>query len=139
MKYIREALVLLLVAVAPALLAVAIHPQLRDRSRAGLYPEAVLLTEARDWKSEILWIDARTEDEFASDHIPGAINLEPSNFDHGLGQVLQRWHPGLPVVVYCSSTSCEASREMAHRLADSGLEGVHYLHGGWEAWIAAGN
>jgi ArsR family transcriptional regulator len=137
MNYAREALLLLLVAVAPALLAVAIHPQLRDRARAGLYPEAVRLAEVRNWKSDVLWIDARPEEEFAIDHIPGAINLELANFDQGLGRVLETWQPGLPIVAYCSSSSCEASREMAHRLTESGLVGVHYLHGGWETWIAA--
>lgn len=137
MKSFREALALALVAVAPALLAVVVHPQLHDSARAGLHPEAVRLAEVRQWSVGVLWIDARPEDEFASGHLPGAINMELAGLDSGLGDLLQVWQPGTPIVVYCSSTSCDASREMARRLSESGFEGVHYLHGGWEAWIAA--
>jgi rhodanese-related sulfurtransferase len=137
MKSLREALVLALVAIAPALLAVAVHPQLENRARAGLYPEAVRLAEVRGWTVDALWIDARTEEEFANGQIPGAINMELASLDADLGDILQVWKPGTPIVVYCSSTSCDISREMARRLSDSGFEGVYYLHGGWEAWIAA--
>lgn len=139
MKSLREAFVLVLVALAPALLAVALHPDLQHRDRAGLRPEEVRLTEVRDWKSDVLWIDARSEEEFASDQIPGAINIQLPDFERGLGTILQMWQSGVPIVVYCSSTSCEASREMARRLTESGLKGVHYLHGGWESWVEANN
>lgn len=137
MQSLREATVLVLVAIAPALLAVAFHPQLHDRERAGLHPEAVRLAEVRAWTAEPLWIDARTAEEFSNGHVPDAINLELASLESGLGDILQSWQPGTPIVVYCSSTSCELSREMTHRLSEAGLEDVHYLHGGWEAWLAA--
>jgi rhodanese-related sulfurtransferase len=38
------------------------------------------------------------------------------------------------VVVYCSATSCQLSREIADKLRASGVEDAYFLEGGWEAW-----
>jgi hypothetical protein len=39
-------------------------------------------------------------------------------------------------VVYCSSLSCNASREVARRLRrEAQLPDVFVLEGGWEAWL----
>lgn len=137
MRAWREALVLVVVAAAPAAVAIALHPQLADRQHAGLEDGAVRLEEVRDWHDDTLWIDARSEADFARDHIPGALHLDEAAFDRDLGAVLAAWTPGRRVVVYCSSTSCGTSRAIAKRLRDAGLSDVFFLHGGWEAWQTA--
>jgi len=136
MQTLRETFLLVLVALAPAMLAVAFHPQLADRDRAGLEPGAVRLAEARQWQPDLLWIDARSAEHFAQEHVPGAILLNENNFDAGLGELLAAWQPGKHIVVYCSSVSCDTSQAVAERLRAAGLEDVHFLHGGWEAWQA---
>ena len=40
------------------------------------------------------------------------------------------------IIVYCSSLSWNASREVAHRLRkEAQLSDVFVLEGGWEAWL----
>lgn len=137
MRTLRETFLLLLIALAPAALAVAFHPELADRDRAGLEPGAVRLVEVRAWQPGPIWIDARSEAEFAADHIPGALLLNDENFDAALGELLTAWQPGTRIVVYCSSLSCDTSQAVAERLRAAGLDEVYFLHGGWETWQAA--
>lgn len=128
---------LILVALAPAALAVVFHPQLADRDRAGLEAGAVRLTEAASWSPAPLWVDARSAEDYAQEHIPDAILLNEANFDAGLAELLAAWQPGTRIVVYCGSLSCGASKAVAERLRAAGMEDVHFLHGGWETWQAA--
>lgn len=138
MRAWREAFVLLLVAAAPAALAVWLHPQLADRAGAGLEPGAVRLEEVRNWSTDVLWIDGRSAEDYARDHIPGALPLEESRFSEQLGAIIAAWQPGLPIVVYCSSVSCSASKALAEKLREAGFgDEVYHLHGGWEAWVEA--
>ena len=137
MRSLREALVLALVALIPGAFAIALHPQLADRARAGLESDAVRVADVREWKMEVLWIDARSEEEFSRAHVPGAVHLDEAHFNETLGDVLAQWTPDRRLVVYCSSTGCSTSKAVAKRLRDAGLTDVYYLHGGWEAWSAA--
>jgi rhodanese-related sulfurtransferase len=53
-----------------------------------------------------------------------------------LPRMLASWSPEKRVVVYCSSESCGASREVARRLREEArLQNVFVLEGGWEAWL----
>lgn len=137
MKTLRETFLLVLIALAPAALAVAFHPQLADRDRAGLEPGAVRLAEVVQWQPAPLWIDARSAEDFEQAHVPDAILLNEANFDAALGDLLAIWQPGTRIVVYCSTLSCGTSQAVAERLRDAGLDDVHFLHGGWEAWQTA--
>lgn len=137
MRSAREALVLLLVALVPAALALALHPDFADRHRAGLAADEVRLEEVRDWHADVLWLDARPAADFARSHIPDALHFDAEQFATSLGAVLAAWQPGRRIVVYCSSVSCTTSRELAQRLRAAGLDDVHFLRGGWEAWEAA--
>jgi rhodanese-related sulfurtransferase len=137
MRACREALILLLVAAAAGVFAISWHPQLADRTRAGLEPGAVRLVEVRSWREPVLWIDGRSADEFARDHIPGALPLEEARFSEQLGPIIAAWQTGQRLVVYCSSASCTASQALARQLREAGFNDVFHLHGGWEAWEAA--
>lgn len=133
----RETCVLLAVAAVPAAFALALHPSLANRQRAGLEPGEVRLTEVRDWGTPVLWVDARPAAEALHDRIPGAMVFDGAAFDRDLGQLLGAWTPGQRIVVYCGSSSCDTSREVAERLREAGLDNVHHLHGGWDAWVRA--
>jgi rhodanese-related sulfurtransferase len=136
-KALRETIALCAVALAPAALAVAFHPALADRRRAGLLPGEVRLDEVRDWHAETLWVDARPAEDFARDHIPGALPFDEARFDDSLGTLLAAWKPGMRIVVYCSSASCTTSRELARLLQEAGLSETRFLRGGWDAWLEA--
>ena len=98
--------------------------------------EIVTLAQARAWGRNAIWVDARPDVEFERDHIPGAVLLNEDRWNELLPQFLARWSPEKRVVVYCSSQSCNASREVARRLKDEAqLKDVFVLQGGWEEWL----
>ena len=78
--------------------------------------ESVTVEQARAWAENAMWVDARPDDEFARDHVPGALSLNEDRWNELLPQFLAVWSPEKKIVVYCSSLSCNASREVARRL-----------------------
>ena len=96
----------------------------------------VTVEQARGLGDTVIWVDARPDEEFASDHVPGAILLNEDRWNELLPQFLAVWSPSKKVVVYCSSLSCNASRDVAQRLRkEAQLSDVFVLEGGWEAWL----
>jgi rhodanese-related sulfurtransferase len=83
----------------------------------------------------VLWIDARPDVSFKSEHIPGAINLNRENWDTALAGLFKSYSPGAEIVVYCSS-GCSESQEIADRIRNLGFDPVLVLEGGFEAWQA---
>lgn len=134
-KILLISLALLVLPVLPALLTYAVHPERPQyRSPAALAEGEVLLAEASGWEN-VLWLDARSAEQFTGGHIPGALLLNEDAWDDLLGPVLMEWTPDRPVVVYCSTQECAASHQVAGRLREqAGMENVHVLKGGWEAW-----
>jgi rhodanese-related sulfurtransferase len=101
-------------------------------------PASDLLTvdQARAWGDGAIWVDARPDEEFARDHVPGAFSLNEDRWNELLPQFLPNWSHGKKVVVYCSAESCNAAREVAKRLRDEAqLTDVFVLQGGWEEWL----
>ena len=98
--------------------------------------ELVTVDQARAFSGSVIWVDARPDEEFARDHVPGALSLNEDRWSELLPQFLAAWSPEKKIVVYCSSLSCNASREVARRLRkEAQLPNVFVLEGGWEAWL----
>jgi len=98
--------------------------------------EMVTVAQARAWGETAIWVDARPDDEFARDHVPGALSLNEDRWNELLPQFLAAWSQEKKVVIYCSSQSCNASREVARRLRNEAqLKNVFVLEGGWEEWL----
>ena len=96
----------------------------------------VTLAQAKSWGAMVLWIDARPNEQFAKDHIPGALALNEDDWNALLPQVLAAWSPERKLVVYCSRKSCNASHAVAERLRhESGLVYVFVFPGGWEECV----
>jgi rhodanese-related sulfurtransferase len=135
-RAVWQALLLSVIAFLPAI-GEAIY--FRDRvSWRSPIPASELVTVARalSWGENVIWVDARPEEEFGRDHVPGAISLNEDRWNELLPQFLQNWSPEKRIVVYCSSQSCNASREVAKRLRDQAqLKNVFVLEGGWEEWL----
>jgi rhodanese-related sulfurtransferase len=99
--------------------------------------EMVALTQARAWGDGAIWIDARPEEDFDREHVPGALLLNEDRWNELLPPMLAAWSPEKRVIVYCSAEGCGASREVARRLRkEAGLTNVFVLEGGWEGWLA---
>jgi rhodanese-related sulfurtransferase len=98
--------------------------------------EMVTATQARAWGENTIWLDARPDNEFARDHVPGALQLNEDRWSELLPQFLAAWSPEKKVVVYCGSEGCNASLEVARRLRkEAQLPNVFVLEGGWEEWL----
>ena len=135
-RAIRETLLLVALAFVPAI-GEAVY--FRDRvSWQSPVPTSELVTvdQAHTWGENAIWVDARPDDEFARDHVPGAVSLNEDRWNELLPQFLQRWSPEKRIIVYCSAESCNAAREVAKRLRDEAqLKNVFVLQGGWEEWV----
>jgi|SRR5687768_3566743 len=82
-----------------------------------------------------VWLDARTEADYAAGHIPGAINLpyERVSKDHAM---LREYDT---LVVYGSDYNDNRADGMSKRLIELGYADVRTLIGGVRAWKNEGN
>jgi rhodanese-related sulfurtransferase len=133
---LRQALVLFALAVVPAVGEAIYFRENVSWQSPVRASEMVDVDQARAWGNDVTWVDARPDEEFARDHVPGAISLNEDRWNELLPGLLNVWSPDKKVIVYCSSQSCNASREVARRLRDEAqLKNVFVLEGGWEAWL----
>lgn len=142
LRAIRQALVLLLLGGAAAWATHQWHPRapalylveepLRD-------DEVSMQAIQERWKGEVLWIDARVQERYDADHVPGALLLNEQHFDEQLFNYLDTLQTNSkPIVLYCDAAKCEASRHVLERLKQTlPIENAYILKGGWNAWKAA--
>ena len=139
---VRQGLFLIGLALLPAISqAIYFHDRVSWQSPIAA-SEMVTVAQAQAWGDSAIWVDARPDEEFAHDHVPGAVSLNEDRWNELLPQVLPKWSPEKKVVVYCSAQSCNAAREVAKRLRDEaqlkdneGRNCVFVLEGGWEEWL----
>lgn len=136
MKAIRQAAFLLALAAVPAVLIGfwLIEPKGLSPAAEATAAGEVDLATAMGWPN-VLWVDARSGTQFEQGHIPNAVLLTEERWDEELVRLFDQWDADSRVVVYCDSLACDKSQRVAARLRDEvGLENVHVLKGGWEAW-----
>jgi rhodanese-related sulfurtransferase len=134
MRALRQASLILLAALIPTTFTAAFHPRRPPWSEETLLPGEELIQTVLAWGRDVLWIDARSANEYEAEHVPGAILLNLEDWDQLFPRFLDQWNPNKKVVVYCSSTACELSHEVAKRLQADGISPAYVLKGGWEAW-----
>ena len=134
-RWVRQAAALMLLAAIPALAAALWHPHKPEWTRsAGDTPE-ISWDQASALKSEVLWIDARKEENYRQGHIDKALSLDEARWEDSLPAVIAAWQPGAAIVVYCDGADCGTSRSVARRLKrELGVPEVYVLKGGWRAW-----
>lgn len=99
-----------------------------DYGGATIFPEQI---PKEDWKKFHV-IDARDKDQYAKEHIPGAVNIE-------WRQVLAKRDTipkSKPVLIYCNTGTLSAQAGFALRIA--GYDNVRILQGGFAEWKAKG-
>ncbi len=104
------------------------HLDFVDYGGATIFPEQI---PKEDWKKFFI-IDARDKEQYAKEHIDGAVNLE--------------WRKVLaerksipkdkPVLIYCNTGSLSAQAGFALRVA--GFDNVRILQGGYAEWKSKG-
>lgn len=130
----RQIIILIVLPLFPALITGLAHPKRPSWNENQLLADEIALSSAIKL-TDRLWVDARSASDYEKDHIPGALLLNEDAWDELLAAVLLEWSPEKTIVVYCSSSQCQTSREVAKRLRETvGIELVFVLKGGWEAW-----
>ena len=121
---------------APAALA-------KDMSAKDLVEEAkknVTMISVADAKALFdkggtVFLDCRTEKEYRSGHVPGAMHIPRGLMEFQIeGKIPDK---NANIVMYCKSggracLACESITEM-------GYENVKNMDGGWQAWLKAGH
>ncbi len=114
-------------------------PALYLQKAAPREDEATLERVKGEWQNRVIWLDARPEEQFRQEHIPGARPLNEQQFDSQLVELFDLLQTAeVPVILYCSGERCEAARRVRERLLQIvPLEQCFILKGGWPAWKAA--
>jgi rhodanese-related sulfurtransferase len=101
------------------------------RGYKGLQPAGLTALVNRD---NALVVDLRPSADVEKGHVPGAKNVQMSQFDPENKQLAAA--RALPVVLVCKAG--QASGDAAKRLRKAGFEHVYVLDGGIGAWQQAG-
>jgi len=86
----------------------------------------------------VLFVDARSQDNYEDGHIPGAVSLPVGQFDEQIESFLNQHSPETRIVTYCSGRTCEDSHNLARLLADVGFTHVSVFIDGFPGWEAQG-
>jgi rhodanese-related sulfurtransferase len=87
---------------------------------------------------DMLFVDARTREDFDEGHISGATSLPIGQFDELIDSFLDRHDIEQPIVTYCSGRTCEDSHNLAQLLIDFGYSDVKVFIDGYPGWKAEG-
>jgi rhodanese-related sulfurtransferase len=87
---------------------------------------------------ETVVVNVLAREAYEKEHVPGSENA-PVNED-GFEERMETLVPdrAQPVVVYCASTTCDASPTAAKKLEELGYEHVYDFEAGMEGWKEAG-
>lgn len=87
---------------------------------------------------QVVVVDARTKAAYELGHIPGAVLLPANATIPELQAFAAKYPKHTPLVVYCSSTSCHTSQNMAQQLATvAGFKNVSTMPGGFAEYTLA--
>jgi len=133
----------LVLSLALGLVTKAVHPRAPAWSIQSEPLQQGEITSAmveESYAGDVLWIDARKSEDFFKQHIPGALSINPQDHENQLFdnfEVLQV--ETRPVVIYCGSHACQASKKIADYLRENTiLEPIYVLRGGWPQWVKDG-
>lgn len=149
---IKEAFILVLVAVGIALAVYAVRPD-----KIGTLPAAVINGKAQQLPLEggvteisiedalrhfednsAIFADARHKADFEAGHIKNAVHLYVAEQDRWLSGFLTATDPLAMIITYCDGETCHLATELADLLLINGFENVRYLKNGWSRWRDGG-
>lgn len=84
---------------------------------------------------DIIFIDARSPEDFAAGRIVRAVNIPYDYLDDQWMQVIDALDPAKEYVAYCSGGECESSLFLARILKDKGFQRLAVFYGGWQEWV----
>jgi rhodanese-related sulfurtransferase len=101
--------------------------------------EASLVRSRALWESgAAVFLDARSEQDYAGGHIAGALSLPVTEFDAAFSRVRPKLDPEMPLVAYCDGEHCDLSQRLLMKLQPLGFTNALVLVNGWTVWQKAG-
>lgn len=97
-------------------------------------PTTLSVSQAHARRAEFGIVDVRTPGEYASGHLPGALNIPLDRIPHSLPELRQAAE-GRGLLLVCASGA--RSENAARTLAEHGIDAAS-LTGGTRAWSAGG-
>ena len=85
-------------------------------------------------QGDVVLLDARSEDEFAREHIPEALNLPLGRFDEYYPDLAVHLAGDRTIVTYCAEESCPDAANLALKLTARGHGSVRVFQGGIAEW-----
>jgi rhodanese-related sulfurtransferase len=85
-----------------------------------------------------VFIDARSEEDYARGHIQNARCLPWQEVDLRFMSVTEELDLEMPIITYCDGEKCELSHNLALFLRDAGFLNTRVLVNGWTLWQQAG-
>jgi rhodanese-related sulfurtransferase len=85
-----------------------------------------------------VFIDARSEEDYARGHIQNARCLPWQEVDLRFMGVTEALDLEMPIITYCDGEKCELSHNLALFLRDAGFLNTRVLVNGWTLWQQAG-
>jgi rhodanese-related sulfurtransferase len=82
----------------------------------------------------VIILDARSPDDFAEGHIPGAKNLPYYEFSEKASVVLKDIPRNREIITYCEGLECSNAEDLAFLLKENGYAQAKVFEGGWEEW-----
>jgi rhodanese-related sulfurtransferase len=83
----------------------------------------------------VIFIDARSPEDFAYGHIVRAVNIPYDYLDDNWLRVIDSLDLQKEYVIYCSGGECEASLFLGRLLRDKGFGRLAVFYGGWQEWL----
>jgi len=84
-----------------------------------------------------VFMDARSEAEYARGHIRGALNLPWQDVDRLFFSVTANLQTHTPMITYCDGQMCSQAHDLAVFLRNMGYVNVNVLVNGWTLWKEA--
>jgi rhodanese-related sulfurtransferase len=86
----------------------------------------------------VLFVDARSFEDFNDGHVKGAISLPVGQYDELIDGFHQRNDLDRSIVTYCSGRTCEDSNRLAQLLMERGYMNISVMIDGFPGWEARG-
>jgi rhodanese-related sulfurtransferase len=89
-------------------------------------------------EGDVIFIDAREEEEYDEGHIAGALVLPFDFWDDYWDLVQPELDTEKHIIVYCGGLDCELSLFAVRELKYLGYDKAYTFFGGWVKWVEAG-
>lgn len=148
----REAVILLIAAVAIGLAVYALRPdKIQGPSAASVTGEMASAVEGKGLSvlsvdeafdlyqgENVVFADARHAIDYTAGHIEGAVNLTVAESASWISDFLAATDPATVIITYCDGENCHLAPELAELLFFNGFDHVFYLENGWTRWRERG-